>query len=75
VEASGKIILIPRVALRPRSLSNRVITLNVLSVGQAVSDLMMMFTGLFDETVNLGHQMNFVANERCLDCGTGIQPI
>ncbi len=57
-----------------------VITLNVLSAGQAASDLLMMFTGLFEDAASLGNQFNFVrerkiqfvqpqTNERCLDCG------
>jgi hypothetical protein len=58
-----------------------VITLNVLSAGQAANDLMMMFTGLFEESAPLGHLFNFVrertvetvgpqTNMRCPDCGT-----
>ena len=58
-----------------------VITLNVLSAGQAVNDLMMMFTGLYAESVELGHQINFVrermlnsveplVDEQCLDCAS-----
>jgi tRNA A37 threonylcarbamoyladenosine dehydratase len=57
-----------------------VITLNVLSAGQAANDLMMMFTGLFEESAPLGHLFNFVrertveavgpqTNTRCPDCG------
>jgi molybdopterin/thiamine biosynthesis adenylyltransferase len=59
-----------------------VITLNVLSAGQAVNDLMMMFTGLYREQAYLGHQLNFVrdrclstiepmVDDLCLDCGDG----
>ncbi len=58
-----------------------VITLNVLSAAQAVNDLMMMFTGLFDADVSLRYQMNFVRERtlrpvehatkfHCLDCST-----
>jgi tRNA A37 threonylcarbamoyladenosine dehydratase len=58
-----------------------VITLNVLSAGQAVTDLMMLFTGLFEPDADLGHFMNFARERRlefiepalnpyCLDCGT-----
>ena len=54
---------------------------NVLSAGQAVNDLIMMFTGLFAESVQLPHQFTFVrerlvnsveplVDEQCLDCGT-----
>jgi tRNA A37 threonylcarbamoyladenosine dehydratase len=57
-----------------------VITLNTLSAAGAANDLMMMFSGLYDGTVELLHQMNFVrerridlvaasANPNCLDCG------
>jgi molybdopterin/thiamine biosynthesis adenylyltransferase len=57
-----------------------VITLNALSAAPAVNDLMMMFTGLYDDDVRLDHTMNFVrerqvrtveprADELCLDCG------
>jgi ThiF family len=57
-----------------------VITLNVLSAGQAANDLMMLFTGLFDAKADLGYRMNFaierkielvepVGNDRCPDCG------
>lgn len=57
-----------------------VITLNVLSAATAVNDVMMMFTGLYNESVTLPHQMTFVQerelrqvspmyNESCLDCG------
>jgi tRNA A37 threonylcarbamoyladenosine dehydratase len=56
-----------------------VITLNVLSAGQAVNDLMMMFTGLYSDSVELAHQLHFVRdravssvepmrNSLCLDC-------
>lgn len=59
-----------------------VITLNVLSAGQAANDLMMMFTGLYQPTVHLAHQISFVrertrsdvqsrSREVCLDCGNG----
>ena len=58
-----------------------VITLNVLSAAQAANDLMMMFTGLFLESVHLSHHLNFTrermlnavkprAVESCLDCAT-----
>ena len=58
-----------------------VITLNVLSAAQAANDLMMMFTGLFRESVHLSHHLNFArermlnvvqprAVESCLDCAT-----
>jgi hypothetical protein len=58
-----------------------VITLNVLSAGQAVNDLMMMFTGLYGDEINLSHQLNFVrermltsvsprSEESCLDCSS-----
>ncbi|MBA4192170.1 MAG: hypothetical protein C0467_29695 [Planctomycetaceae bacterium] len=57
-----------------------VIALNALSAAQAANDLMMMFTGLFDEAVALEHTINFArrrspmavsgrSNEDCLDCG------
>lgn len=59
-----------------------VITLNVLSAAQVVNDLMMMFTGLYDDSASLNHLMNFTRertlsnveptiNEHCLDCGDG----
>jgi hypothetical protein len=58
-----------------------VITLNVLSAGQAANDLMMMFTGLFHDSVHLSHHLNFTrerllnivkprAVDSCLDCAT-----
>jgi molybdopterin/thiamine biosynthesis adenylyltransferase len=58
-----------------------VITLNVLSAGQAVNDLMMMFTGLYADSVEIGHQLSFVrermlnfveplVDEQCLDCAS-----
>lgn len=58
-----------------------VITLNVLSAGQAATDLMMLFTGLFDDHADLGHIMNFArerkleyvgqsVNQHCLDCSS-----
>ena len=58
-----------------------VMTLNVLSAGEAANHLMMMFTGLFKDGVELRHELNFVrelsphvigprADEFCLDCGT-----
>ena len=37
-----------------------VITLDALSAAQAANDLMMLFTGLYQEDVNLGHQLHFV---------------
>jgi len=37
-----------------------VIALNVLSAGQALSDFMLMFTGLFEPEVELRYQLNFV---------------
>jgi ThiF family len=57
-----------------------VITLNILSAAQAVNDLMMMFTGLYEGSVRLGHLINFVrerelnevepmVDTQCLDCG------
>jgi molybdopterin/thiamine biosynthesis adenylyltransferase len=57
-----------------------VITLNALSVAPAVNDLMMMFTGLFRDGVDLGHRLNFPRERTlsavepridslCLDCG------
>jgi len=56
-----------------------VIALNVQSASQAINDLMMMFTGLYESEVKLQHQMNFArgrwlttvdprANNDCLDC-------
>lgn len=59
-----------------------VITLNVLSAAQAANDLMMIFTGLYTEAADMGHQMHFVRdrfsftmkpalNERCTECGSG----
>jgi hypothetical protein len=57
-----------------------VITLNVLSAAQAVNDLLLMFTGLFRDGVELNHQLAFVRersiqtvteiaqNPSCLDC-------
>ncbi len=56
-----------------------VITLNALSAAQAANDLMMMFTGLYEEDVQLKQHLNFVrsralkeylplANERCPWC-------
>ncbi|MGE0539196.1 MAG: ThiF family adenylyltransferase [Dehalococcoidia bacterium] len=58
-----------------------VIALNVLSAGQAVADLMLMFTGLYEGIEALPHQLHFVreralnevtphANPTCLDCST-----
>jgi tRNA A37 threonylcarbamoyladenosine dehydratase len=63
----------------PEVVEPSVITLNVLSAGQAANDLMMMFTGLFEESAPLGHVFNFVrerkvepvgpqAKPHCLDC-------
>jgi molybdopterin/thiamine biosynthesis adenylyltransferase len=57
-----------------------VITLNALSAAPAANDLMMMFTGLYDDSAELLHQLNFArerridsiepkANPRCLECG------
>lgn len=43
-----------------------VITLNVLSEAPAANDLMMMFTGLYDSSAELLHQMNF-ARERKIE--------
>ena len=43
-----------------------VVTLNALSAAQAVNDLLMMFTGLYKDSVKLRHQINFV-RERMLD--------
>ena len=48
-----------------------VITLNVLSAAQAVNDLMMMFSGLYADSVQLPHQLNFV-RERELN---NVEPI
>ena len=57
-----------------------VITLNVLSAAQAVNDLLLMYTGLFNENVQLNHHIGFVRerntqlvaevsqNPTCLDC-------
>lgn len=58
-----------------------VVTLNVLSAAQAANDLMMIFTGLYTEDADMGHQMHFVRdrlpftmkphiNERCTECGS-----
>ncbi|HEX8178631.1 MAG TPA: ThiF family adenylyltransferase [Pyrinomonadaceae bacterium] len=63
-----------------------VITLNVLSAAQAVNDMMMMFTGLYHQGVNLHHQINFVrerlltevgpmADEFCMDCSDTVQSL
>lgn len=63
-----------------------VITLNVLSAAQAVNDMMMMFTGLYHEGVNLHHQINFVrerlltevgpmADEFCMDCSDTVRSL
>jgi molybdopterin/thiamine biosynthesis adenylyltransferase len=58
-----------------------VVTFNALSAAQAATDLMMMFTGLYDDHTALPHLMTF-ARERvrsevaplidtqCLDCGS-----
>jgi hypothetical protein len=57
------------------------ITLNVLSAAQAVNDLMMMFAGLYECSLRLDHQINFVReaelnkvepkiDTECLDCGS-----
>lgn len=57
-----------------------IITLNVLSAGQAANDLMMMYTGLYVPSVTLTHQLHFPierelamveprAVETCPDCG------
>jgi molybdopterin/thiamine biosynthesis adenylyltransferase len=57
-----------------------VITLNVLSAAQAVNDVMMMFTGLYNEETSLSQTMNFVRDrqlitveprrdEYCITCG------
>jgi molybdopterin/thiamine biosynthesis adenylyltransferase len=56
-----------------------VICLNVLSAAQAANDLMMMFTSLYEDGVNLAHEIGFVrerrfdrvdprVNVRCPDC-------
>jgi hypothetical protein len=61
-----------------------VITLNVLSAAQAVNDMMMMFTGLYHDGVNLRHQINFVrerllteigsmVDEFCMDCSDTVR--
>jgi len=58
-----------------------VITLNVQSAAQAATDLMMMFTGLFESSADMGHIMNFARERRlntvepspnpiCPDCST-----
>jgi hypothetical protein len=63
-----------------------VITLNVLSAAQAVNDMMMMFTGLYHEGVNLHHQINFVrerlltevgpmVDEFCMDCSDTVRSL
>jgi hypothetical protein len=63
-----------------------VITLNVLSAAQAVNDMMMMFTGLYHDGVNLHHQINFVrermltevgpmADEFCMDCSDTVRSL
>ncbi len=60
-----------------------VITLNVLSAAQAANDVMMMFTGLYEESVELHHQLNFVrdrqlsivernVNQSCPDCSNHV---
>src|SRR6266436_2505203 len=41
-----------------------VICLNVLSTAQVANDLMMMFTGLFDDGVKLTHELGFVRERR-----------
>ena len=46
----------------PNVIPPRVMTLNTLSAAPAANDFMMMFTGLYDDTVALGHQMNFVCD-------------
>lgn len=63
-----------------------VITLNVLSATQAVNDMMMLFTGLYHDRVNLHHQINFVrerlltevgpmADEFCIDCSNTVRSL
>lgn len=58
-----------------------VITLNVISAAQAANDLMMMFTGLYDENVLLDQHLWFIRerevrltesakNDTCLECST-----
>ncbi len=58
-----------------------VITLNVLSAANAANDLLMMFTGLYRESVHLSHDIVFIRkrrlnvvesriDEQCLDCAT-----
>jgi molybdopterin/thiamine biosynthesis adenylyltransferase len=58
-----------------------VICLNVLSAAKVANDLMMMFTGLFDDEVKLLHELGFVrerktevveprTNPSCLDCSS-----
>jgi hypothetical protein len=55
------------------------LALNVLSSAQAVNNLMIMFTGFYQDEVRLTHQMNFIRepqiseveprpDEHCLDC-------
>ena len=46
-----------------------VITLNVLSAARVANDFMMMFTGLFNESVKLGHQMEFAENRQVFEVG------
>src|SRR5205085_2476289 len=43
----------------PQIAEPSVITLNVQSAAQAATDLMMMFTGLFEPNADMGHIMNF----------------
>jgi molybdopterin/thiamine biosynthesis adenylyltransferase len=56
-----------------------VISLNAMSAARVVNDFMMMFTGLFNEVVNLNHLIEFAENRElcsvkhqidkvCLDC-------
>lgn len=61
-----------------------VITLNVLSAAQAVNDLMMMFTGLYNKGVELLPSLNFTQERKqmlisprtdphCITCGTSLR--
>jgi len=58
-----------------------VITLNVLSAAQAANDLMMMFTGLYNDETTMPQMINFIrdrqlitveprSDEYCLSCGS-----
>ncbi len=58
-----------------------VITLNAASAAQAANDLLLMFTSLYREDVDMGHRLQFArsretcvvrlrSDEACLDCGS-----